>query len=98
MSVLLRLLANKNLKNGIALVYDILTVAANAINGVLASDTISESARQRLITVIRALMVIRDFIGKMADIFGVSLTHVAVLSSSELDDSVKKLDDIIGRM
>lgn len=94
MNWMIRLVASAALKQAVAVAYDVLGVAANAINGVLQGDSISDSARMRLTIVLRAIVVLRDFIGKLADIMGVSLLHVTVSGVQELEDALDKLQRI----
>lgn len=98
MNWMIRVFASAALKQAVAVAYDVLGVAANAIAGVLQGDSVSDSARSRLAVVLRAIVVLRDFIGKLADIMGVNLLNITVSGVSELESALDKLQDLAKKL
>lgn len=88
---LLRAFVSANIKNGIGFAYQVCMLVANALQGVLSGDGLSDERRKQLSSIMRGILAVRDFLGRLAEIMNAPLQSI---SQYDLVDKATKLDRI----
>lgn len=94
-SWILRTVASVALKNAIAYAFAVAVLTVDALRGVLEGDNLSEDHRQKLAAVLKAVISVRDFLGRMKELFGAPVLPVAYGSravNAKLEDAVTNLN------
>lgn len=92
---LLKLVASVAIKNAISYAYAVAVLTVDALRGILDGDNLSDDQRDKILAVLKAVTSVRDFIGKLKELFGAPVVPGLSASralSSKLDDAVNQLN------
>ena len=92
MNWLLKIAASQGVKLGVAYALKIIVVTIAALRGVLNDGAINDEARNSIASVVRVLISVRDFVGRLAEIIGAPAMPQAV--DGDMRDVADKLDRI----
>jgi hypothetical protein len=90
---LLKAFASAALKTAVASAAAIVVIVVDALNGIVNGGNISDEYRNRLATVISAMVSVRDFLARLRDLLGVAPIPLesSVMMSAQLTDAARRL-------
>lgn len=88
------LLISDKIKGGISLVYDVLSAIISSLESILGSPVINSDLKIRLETLLRAVKVVRDFIGKILVLFGIRPADARHFSSEQIHALCNRLESV----
>lgn len=92
---ILRAVASIALKNAIAYAYKVSILVLAALRGVLDGGNVSDQHRAALESIVTAVTAVRDFLGKLTVLFGVSSI---LLQSNTYLPALTLLNDVVQRL